>query len=224
MSNQNRNNQTDAFVNLITTGLGYINRPRWIDSKSGQYLALSIAAFHGKNGEDKTFYEVNARGNTVDIICDLMEAYPQLENVTVTCGFVIGGGKVKPFQKKDGTWSASIQGQLIRLSWIKVGGEFFYREQSSNNQQQGQQNTGNGYAPEQRRNPNCQAAQQYDDYQDDHGSEYYDDQPEPTPYRNQNGNRQAAQQRSGYGNGNLGRQRVNRGNAIKQGGSRPSRH
>lgn len=221
MSNQNRNNQTDTFVNLITTGLGYINRPRWIDSKSGSYLAVSIAAFHGKNGEDRTFFEVNAKGNTIDIISDLMEAYPNLENVTVTCGFVIGGGKVKPFQKKDGSWAASIQGQLVRLSWIKVNGEYFYREQPTDNQQQGQQNTGNGQAPEQHHNGNRRAGQQYDDYQYGNGSsDYYDDQPEPNPYPNQNGNRQA-QQRSGYANGNPGRQQVNRG---KGQGHRPSRY
>lgn len=218
MSNQNQT----TYVNLTADGLGFINRMRWAEPRNGDaYLALSLNAFHGKDGKKQQLFEAIPKGDVVcGLLQELMDQYPELcedyqgdQKVTATCGFTVAGLEArKPFRTRTGKEVYPIGCNLIRIKWIKVNGEFWYREQPTDNQQQGQQNTGNGQAPGNRR-----AGQQYDDYQYGNG---YDDQPEPNPYPNQNGNRQA-QQRSGYANGNPGRQQVNRG---KGQGHRPSRY
>lgn len=219
MSNQNQT----TYVNLTADGLGFINRMRWAEPRNGDaYLALSLNAFHGKDGKKQQLFEAIPKGDVVcGLLQELMDQYPELcegyqgdQKVTATCGFTVAGLEArKPFRTRTGKEVYPIGCNLIRIKWIKVNGEFWYREQPTDNQQQGQQNTGNGQAPERNR----RAGQQYDDYQYGNG---YDDQPEPNPYPNQNGNRQA-QQRSGYANGNPGRQQVNRG---KGQGHRPSRY
>lgn len=214
MSNQNQ----PTYVNLTADGLAFMNRLRWAEPRDGDaYLALTLMAFHGKDGKRHQQFEAVPKGDTVcGLLHELMDQYPELcddyqgeEKVTAVCGFTIAGleGR-KPFRTSKGKEVFPIGCNLIRIKWIKVNGEFWYRE-PRDEQQQGQQKTG-GYAPKQ--HPN--------EYNGSYEPEYYDGQPEPAPAsrQNQNGNRQAAPQRNGYQNGNGGNsgRNPNRGNGSGQ--------
>lgn len=131
MSNQKSQN---TYVNLTATGLAFINRLRWVESRD-PYLALSLNSWHGQDGKEQTLFEAIPKGDIVlSILQDLMDQYPQTmegyrgdDKVTVTCGFVVGGLKPGFFSSKNGDVDC-IRCNLIKIQWIKVNGEYFYRE------------------------------------------------------------------------------------------------
>ena len=202
MSNQNQT----TYVNLTADGLGFINRMRWAEPRNGDaYLALSLNAFHGKDGKKQQLFEAIPKGGAVcGLLQELMDQYPELTegyqgqgNVTATCGFTVAGLEArKPFQTRTGKEVYPIGCNLIRIKWIKVNGQYWYREPREEQQ--------NEYSPNQHQNPN--AIRPNDGYPgDDDNGDYYDRQTKPAPVsrQSQNGNRQAVPQRNGYqGNGN----------------------
>ena len=168
MSNQNQT----TYVNLTADGLGFINRMRWAEPRNGDaYLALSLNAFHGKDGKKQQLLEAIPKGDAVcGLLQELMDQYPELcegyqgdQKVTATCGFTVAGLEArKSFRTRTGKEVYPIGCNLIRIKWIKVNGEFWYREEQQIE-----------YTPNQHQNPN--AIRPNDGYagHDDNG-DYYD--------------------------------------------------
>lgn len=137
--NQNRNND---YVDLVTTGIGYINRPRWITPDKGEpYMGCSITAWYGKGGKDTQLFETSVFGQAKDVLNALLQAYPQVTDrnagpkVTVTCGFTIGDGTPDSFTTRKGEYVKCIRGRLFKISWVNVNGQRFFTHQDDTDQQ-----------------------------------------------------------------------------------------
>lgn len=213
MSNQNQT----SYVNLTANGLAFINRLRWAEPRDGEaYMALSLNAFHGKNGKKNQLFEAIPKGDAVcGMLQELMDQYPELcegyqgdQKVTATCGFTVAGLEArKPFRTRSGKEVYPIGCNLIRIKWIRVNGQYWYREPREEQQ--------NEYSS----NQNLNAIRPNDGYAryDDNG-EYYNPKTKPAPVsrQSQNGNRQAVPQRNGY--------QGNSGNYPNQGKGTGQRH
>lgn len=206
MSNQN-------YVNLIANGLAFMNRFRWVQSQNGDYLALSLNSWHGKDGKDKTLFEAIPKGDLVlNILQDLMDQYPEVveghqgDKITVTCGFVVSGLKPDYYNDKNGKSVDFIRCNLIKIKWIKVNGEYFYREADEDNQGYDQ-----GYHAEQEPIPEPPRRQAANGNNRNSGN-YSDQQSRQAPPRQaqrqqgtpngQNASRQPTQGRGGQRGGN----------------------
>ncbi|MFC3874560.1 DUF3577 domain-containing protein [Neisseria musculi] len=54
---QNQNPAQNNYVDLVTTGIGYLNRPRWVTPDKGKpYLTCSINAWYGQDGKESLLY------------------------------------------------------------------------------------------------------------------------------------------------------------------------
>ena len=107
--NQNQNPAQNNYVDLVTIGIGYLNRPRWVTPDKGKpYLTCSINAWYGKDGKESMLFETNVFGQAREALDMLFQAHPQLldpnagPKVTVTCGFTIGDGVPNSFISKKG--------------------------------------------------------------------------------------------------------------------------
>ena len=136
------NKSTNSYVNLTATGLAFINRLRWVQPQNGSdYLALTLNSWHGKDGKNTTLFEAIPKGDSVySILQDLMDQCPEVvegyqgdNKITVTCGFTVAGLKPGSYVARDGNVVHLISCNLIRIQWIKVNGEYFYREKDQVN-------------------------------------------------------------------------------------------
>lgn len=67
-----------TYFNLTCDGVGYLNRPRWVESKKSKYIACTIQALRGDE-EDKTRFDVRVVGGQAQkVFEDLLKAYPDL--------------------------------------------------------------------------------------------------------------------------------------------------
>ncbi|VEF02393.1 DUF3577 domain-containing protein [Neisseria canis] len=139
---QNQNPAQNNYVDLVTTGIGYLNRPRWVTPDKGKpYLTCSINAWYGQDGKESLLFETNVFGQAREALNMLFQAYPQLldsqagPKVTVTCGFTIGDGVPDGFKNKKGEHVSCIRGRLFKLSWINVNKQRFFTLQTNEEQQ-----------------------------------------------------------------------------------------
>lgn len=152
-ANQNQAKQAkNDYVDLVTTGMGFINRPRWVQPKNGQpYLACSITAWYGKGGKEQQLFEVSVFGQAAEALDALFQGYPQVldqnagPKVTVTCGFSIGDGVPDGFNTQKHGYVKCIRGRLFKISWINVNGERFFTAQQAENGQAGNASQGAQY-------------------------------------------------------------------------------
>ena len=201
---KSRNQKPASYTNLTATGLAFINRLRWVNSDGGEYLALSLNSWHGKDGKNTTLFEATAKGNTVyGILQDLMDQYPEVLNdeITVTCGFVVAGLKPDSYSNKKGELVHFNYCNLIRIQWIKVGGEYFYRENKTE-AQEGYQGYDQDYQEEQEQIPAPPRRQSGNGNHQNNGDYPRQQRTQPqgqNGYRNgqQSQARQPAQQRGG---------------------------
>ncbi|MFV2028656.1 DUF3577 domain-containing protein [Neisseria sp. S1] len=134
-----------TFFNLTCEGVGYMNRPRWVESKKSKYIACTIQALRGDE-EDKTRFDVRVVGGQAQkVFEDLLEAYPDLlsddykKRPTVTIGFRVGDIYAKTYEANDRKTgekilTPTIDGRLIRIKYLKVRGEVFYHDELNVNQ------------------------------------------------------------------------------------------
>ena len=141
--NQNQNPAQNNYVDLVTIGIGYLNRPRWVTPDKGKpYLTCSINAWYGKDGKESMLFETNVFGQAREALDMLFQAHPQLldpnagPKVTVTCGFTIGDGVPDSFISKKGGYVKYIRGRLFKLSWINVNKQRFFTLQTNEAQQE----------------------------------------------------------------------------------------
>ena len=135
-----------TYFNLTCDGVGYLNRPRWVESKKSKYIACTIQALRGDE-EDKTRFDVRVVGGQAQkVFEDLLKAYPDLlsndykKRPTVTIGFRIGDIYAKTDEAEDRETgekilTPTIDGRLIRIKYLKVRGEMFYRDEPNANQE-----------------------------------------------------------------------------------------
>lgn len=128
-------NQTSYF-NLHTSGLGYLNDVRIIDTKGGDIVACRIGALVGSSDKPEyRYFDMNAVGEeTESLIRRCKDAVEAKKKVLIQ--FVMADMWVDTFtyksdtqHHKKGDTGVSLKGRLIQVKSIKVDGESKYVKQ-----------------------------------------------------------------------------------------------
>ncbi len=132
----------NTYFNLTCDGIGFLNRPRTVKTKKGEYFACTIQASRG-DANDKTRFDLRVVGNEAkSLFAQLLEDFPALtstnfrDHPTVVVGFRAGDIVAMTFETTDRQTGEKIQtptidGRLLKFKFIKVNGELWYTEKSA---------------------------------------------------------------------------------------------
>ena len=125
-------NETMKYFDLHTTGIGYLNRIREVTPKEGNpFLSVTIAALRGSvDNAQYTHFECRVAGRQAQEIIRQVE--PALGGkLKVLIGFTLSDLYPEIFTFKNGDMAGetgvSLKARLLRLSWVKVDGQPFYK-------------------------------------------------------------------------------------------------
>lgn len=154
MANQAQASGSD-FFNLHVSGIGYLNRVRWVDLNRGRggrrtepFLCCGVNALHGStNDPNRTSFDFKVSGEeNIELINSLAEAVDNRQKVLIT----FKAGDIYPHmyernardeQGRDTGHkevAAIIKGRLIRINTVKVNGELVYKRLDSESEEGGQ--------------------------------------------------------------------------------------
>jgi hypothetical protein len=118
---------TNEYFDLITTGLGYLNRSRLVTPKQGSpYESVTIAALHG-NTENPHYSYFDTRVVGTDVIEFVKKYRDHINNrdTKVLVKFNIGDGQGDSYEATKGNHVGErfhlIKGRLLKITWAKVG-------------------------------------------------------------------------------------------------------
>ena len=129
--------QKQTFFNLHTSGIGYINDIRIVETKGGEIVACRIAELVGPSDKaEYRYFDMNAVGDeTASLIRRCKDAVDAKKKVLVS--FVMADMRVETFTYKSdsqyhkkGDTGVSLKGRLIQIKSIKIDGESKYVKQS----------------------------------------------------------------------------------------------
>ncbi len=128
------NNESQKYFDLHTTGIGYVNRVREVTPKEGNpFLSITISALRGSvENVQYTHFECRVSGKQAQEI--VRQVKPAVEGkLKVLIGFTLSDlyGETFTFKNGDkaGETGISLKARLLRVSWAKVDGQPFYKEQ-----------------------------------------------------------------------------------------------
>lgn len=168
-SNQNaqgRNQKaaSDNYVNLHTTGIGYVSRVREVAVRKGKpFMSATIRAMHGEKGvnDGMNFVPFDVKASTEDAEWHLRELKAVLDNnpdCKVMVQFKIGDFYIDSFKytsgEKAGQTGTMLKGRLLQIYrvWTKdknqrgeyAGWNMVYEKPRADAAPQEQQQVGNG--------------------------------------------------------------------------------
>ncbi len=128
------NNESQKYFDLHTAGIGYVNRIREVTPKEGNpFLSVTISALRGSvENVQYTHFECRVSGKQAQEI--VRQVKPAVEGkLKVLIGFTLSDlyGETFAFKNGDkaGEIGISLKARLLRVSWAKVDGQPFYKEQ-----------------------------------------------------------------------------------------------
>ena len=128
------NNESPKYFDLHSTGIGYLNRVREVTPKEGTpFLSVTIAALRGSvDNVQYTHFECRVSGRQAQQV--VRQAKPAVEGkLKVLIGFTLSDLYAETFTFKSGDKAGetgvSLKARLLRVSWAKVDGQPFYKEQ-----------------------------------------------------------------------------------------------
>ena len=128
------NNESPKYFDLHTTGIGYVNHVREVTPKEGNpFLSVMIAALRGSvDNVQYTHFECRVSGRQAQQV--VRQVKPAVEgNLKVLIGFTLSDLYAETFTFKNGDKAGetgiSLKARLLRVSWAKVDGQPFYKEQ-----------------------------------------------------------------------------------------------
>jgi CRISPR/Cas system-associated endoribonuclease Cas2 len=128
------NNESPKYFDLHTTGIGYLNRVREVTPKEGSpFLSVAIAALRGSvDNVQYTHFECRVSGRQAQQV--VRQVKPAVEGkLKVLIGFTLSDLYAETFTFKSGDKAGetgvSLKARLLRVSWAKVDGQPFYKEQ-----------------------------------------------------------------------------------------------
>lgn len=128
------NNESPKYFDLHTTGIGYVNHVREVTPKEGNpFLSVTIAALRGSvDNVQYTYFECRVYGRQAQQV--VRQVKPAVEGkLKVLIGFTLSDlyGETFTFKNGDkaGETGISLKARLLRVSWAKVDGQPFYKEQ-----------------------------------------------------------------------------------------------
>jgi hypothetical protein len=130
------NEENGQYFDLYTTGIGYLNRVREVTPKEGTpFWSVTIAALRGSVDDAQyTRFECRVSGKKAQEI--VRQVKPAVEGeLKVLVGFTLSDLFAESFTFKNGDKAGetgiSLKARLLRVSWAKVDGQSFYREQAA---------------------------------------------------------------------------------------------
>ena len=128
------NNESQKYFDLHTTGIGYVNHVREVTPKEGNpFLSVTIAALRGSvDNVQYTHFECRVSGRQAQQV--VRQVKPAVEGkLKVLIGFTLSDLYAETFTFKNGDKAGetgiSLKARLLRVSWAKVDGQPFYKEQ-----------------------------------------------------------------------------------------------
>jgi predicted Zn-dependent protease len=128
------NNESQKYFDLHTSGIGYLNHVREVTPKEGSpFLSVTVSALRGSvENVQYTHFECRVSGKQAQEI--VRQLKPAVEGkLKVLIGFTLSDlyGETFTFKNGDkaGETGISLKARLLRVSWAKVDGEPFYKEQ-----------------------------------------------------------------------------------------------
>ena len=128
------NNESQKYFDLHATGIGYLNRVREVTPNEGTpFLSVTIAALRGSvDNVQYTHFECRVSGRQAQQV--VRQVKPAVEGkLKVLIGFTLSDlyGETFTFKNGDkaGETGISLKARLLRVSWAKVDGQPFYKEQ-----------------------------------------------------------------------------------------------
>lgn len=129
--------QDNNYFDLLTTGVGFVNRFRLVKPSNGDpYYSITIAAMRGKANADgkiaKTYIDCNIVGDAVEMVKHIEPLFANEAEPAVMVKFVVGDLELKSFEyqsgNKKGERGYALKGRLFDIKWFKVDGKIFYSE------------------------------------------------------------------------------------------------
>ena len=127
-------NESPKYFDLHSTGIGYLNRVREVTPKEGTpFLSVTIAALRGSvDNVQYTHFECRVSGRQAQQV--VRQVKPAVEGkLKVLIGFTLSDLYAETFTfksgEKSGETGVSLKARLLRVSWAKVDGQPFYKEQ-----------------------------------------------------------------------------------------------
>ena len=129
-------NQEAKYFDLLTTGLGYINRVRAVTPEEGNpFLSVTLAALRGSADNARyTHFECRVAGKQAKAVVLELQAVVEGDR-KVLVGFTLSDLYAEAFTykkgEKAGETGISLKAWLLRIGWAKVDGEPFEIEQAA---------------------------------------------------------------------------------------------
>ena len=120
--------QHTKYFDLITTGLGYLNRVREVTPEEGNpFLSVTLAALRGSaDNAQYTHFECRVAGKQAKAVVRALQAAVE-DDRKVLVSFILSDlyPEVFTYKKgeKAGETGISLKARLLRIGWAKVDGE-----------------------------------------------------------------------------------------------------
>ena len=130
------NEDTNKYLDLYTTGIGYLNRVREVTPKEGSpFWSVTIAALRGSVDDVQyPYFECRVSGQQAQKLVQQLK--PAVEGkLKVLVGFTLSDLFAEAFTYKTGDKAGetgvSLKARLLRVGWAKVDGQPFYKDQAA---------------------------------------------------------------------------------------------
>ena len=128
--------QHTKYFDLITTGLGYLNRVREVTPEEGNpFLSVTLAALRGSaDNAQYTHFECRVAGKQAKAVVRALQAAVEGDH-KVLVSFILSDLYAEVFTFKNGEKAGetgiSLKARLLRIGWAKVDGEPIEIEQAA---------------------------------------------------------------------------------------------
>ena len=129
-------NQETKYFDLLTSGLGYLNRVRAVTPEEGNpFLSVTLAALRGSaDNAQYTHFECRVAGRQAKAVVQELQAAVEGDH-KVLIGFTLSDLYPEVFTykrgEKAGQTGISLKARLLRIGWAKVDGEPLEIEQAA---------------------------------------------------------------------------------------------
>jgi hypothetical protein len=128
--------QPTKYFDLHINGIGYLNRIREVTPTDGSpFLSINIAALRGSaDNAQYTHFECTVSGKEAQEIVRRLKPAVESE-LKVLLGFTLSDLTAESFTYKNGDRAGetgiSLKSRLLRVTWAKVDGQSFYKQQEA---------------------------------------------------------------------------------------------
>jgi hypothetical protein len=128
--------QETKYFDLLTSGLGYLNRVREVTPEEGNpFLSVTLAALRGSaDNAQYTHFECRVAGRQAKVVVQALRSHIEGDR-KVLVGFTLSDlyPEVFTYKKgeKAGETGISLKARLLRIGWAKVDGEPMAIEQAA---------------------------------------------------------------------------------------------